>query len=114
LPPMEQWYVMLLHNGRLPGAAAKRPNTASTRSLLNDAKEKIPRLRWDLTEAGLRNFLMDRESLGIVCTKYRASAWNGWSFPPLAECREAWEQRYGPTEWDRPDVFEWGEKGSEE
>ena len=27
LPPWEQWYVMLLHNGKLPGALTKRPNT---------------------------------------------------------------------------------------
>jgi hypothetical protein len=71
LPPLEQWYVMLLHNGLLPGALAGKPNTAYTRSLIEDAKTKVPRLRWDLTEVGLRNFLLDEESIGIVCTKYR-------------------------------------------
>jgi hypothetical protein len=55
LPPLEQWYVMLLHNGVLPGALAGKPNTAYTRSLIKDAKTKVPRLRWDLTEVGLRN-----------------------------------------------------------
>lgn len=78
LPPLEQWYVMLLHNGVLPGALAGKPNSAYTRSLIEDAKTKIPRLRWDLTEVGLRNFLLDEESIGIVCTKYRSSNNNGW------------------------------------
>jgi hypothetical protein len=52
LPPLEQWYVMLLHEGVLPGGLAGRPNTAFTKSLLDDAKEQVPRLRWDLSEVG--------------------------------------------------------------
>src|SRR5262249_16863015 len=104
LPPLEQWYIMLLHNGVLPGALVKRPNTASTSALLDDARARVPRLKFDLTEVGLRNFLLDEESIGITCTKYRSSAFNGWSFPPLAECRSAWERRYGPTSWDNPEV----------
>jgi hypothetical protein len=111
LPPLEQWYVMLLHNGSLPSALGKRPNTAYTRSLIEDAKVKVPRLRWELTEVALRNFLTDEESTGAPCTKFRNAIGNGWSFPPLAEAREAWERRYGPIKWDNPDVKEWGEKG---
>jgi len=109
LPPLEQWYVMLLHNGKLPGALAARPNTAFTRSLIEDAREKIPRLR-DLTEVGLRNFLMDEESIGTPCTKYRASIGNGWTFPPLSEAREAWCKRYGPVKWDAPHLVDWNKK----
>src|SRR5262245_44422928 len=66
----EQWYVMLLHNGELPGAITNHPNSAYTRSLIADAKAKVPRLR-DLTEVALRNFVLDEESLGATCTKYR-------------------------------------------
>jgi hypothetical protein len=106
LPPLEQWYLTLLHNAVLPHALPSRPNTSYTKSLLEDAKERVPRLRWELTEPGLRNFLVDEETLGIVCTKYRTAVCNGWSFPPLAECREAWERRYGPVKWDSADK-EW-------
>jgi hypothetical protein len=109
LPPLEQWYVMLLHNGVLPGALAGRPSTAFTRSLVEDARAKVPRLR-DLTEVALRNFLLDEEALGVICTKYRAAIGNGWSFPLLNEAREAWSRRYGPTKWDTPDVKEWSKK----
>jgi hypothetical protein len=43
---LEQWYLGLLHNGVLPGAlSAKKPNTAFTQSLLDDARAKYPRLR---------------------------------------------------------------------
>ena len=107
-PPLEQWYLMLLHNGKLPGALKARPNTAYTRSLMDDAIDRVPRLRWDLSDVGLRNFLTDEARIGVVCTKYRTAFANGWSFPPLSECREAWSKRYGPTKWDT-DMTDWGE-----
>ena len=109
LPPWEQWYVTLLHDGRLPGALAKRPNTAFTSSLLASARERVPRLRWDASEVALRDFLVDEKKLGIACRKHRTSHANGWAFPTLAECRGAWERMYGPRKWDN-NVKEWGEK----
>ena len=48
---------MLLHNGKLPGALTKRPNTSFTNSLLASARERVPRLRWEATEVALRDFL---------------------------------------------------------
>ena len=107
LPPLEQWYVSLLHDATLPGALIQRPNTTFTKSLLDDARERVPRLRFDLTEVALRNFLVDEESVGIPCAKYRASIGNGWSFAPLWELREVWCRRYGPTKWDNPEAREW-------
>src|SRR5215470_13966404 len=82
------------------GALPNRPNTALTRSLLDDAKERVPRLKWDLTEVALRNFLADEETIGIPCSKFRANSANGWSFAPLSELRDAWCRRYGPMKWD--------------
>jgi hypothetical protein len=112
LPPLEQWYLGLLHNGSLPGALPNRPNTAPTRRLVDDARDKFPRLRYDLSEAALRTFLVDSlERIGISCAKYKNSAFNGWSFPTLAECREAWEAKYGLVTWDNP-ADEWGGSGS--
>jgi hypothetical protein len=110
LPPLEQWYVMLLHDGVLPGALANRPNTAYTMSLLNDARARVPRLKWDLTEVSLRNFPVDEESIGVACTKYRSNIGNGWAFPPLDECRAAWARRYGPVKWDNPEAKEWSKR----
>jgi Family of unknown function (DUF5906) len=98
LPPLEQWFVSLLHDGVLPGALANRPNTAFTKNLMDDAKERVPRLKWDLTEVALRTFLV--EEIGVPCTKFRASWGNGWSFAPLGELREAWCKRYGSVRWD--------------
>jgi hypothetical protein len=99
--------------GTLPRAVPNRPNTALTRNLLDDAKERFPRLKWDLTEVGLWNFLTDEDTIGIPCTKYRANFANGWSFAPLDELREAWVRRYGPVKW-HTEVKEWSKKGKME
>jgi hypothetical protein len=40
LPPIEQWYVSLLHDGVLPGSLANKPNTAYTKSLLDDDPDR--------------------------------------------------------------------------
>jgi hypothetical protein len=107
LPPLEQWYVMVLHEGRLPYSLPGRLNTTLTKRLMDNAVKRVPRLRWDLSEVGLRDFLIEgKDAIGIVCKKYRSAVANGWSFPPLAECRQAWEKRYGPTKWDH-EVEEW-------
>jgi hypothetical protein len=55
LPPMEQWYVMLLHEGILPGevVAANKVTTAWTKALMENAIARVPRLRYELTEVGL-------------------------------------------------------------
>jgi hypothetical protein len=113
LPPMEQWYLTLLHDGKLPEALPKRLNTTFTQNLKKDAQEKFPRLRYDLSEVSLRNFLVDKDRIGVECEKFRSAIGNGWSFPPLDECREAWEAIYGPVAWESPGV-EWGRKLSAE
>jgi hypothetical protein len=105
LPPLERWWYGLLQDGVLPGGWNKYPNRAYTFRLLNDAKEKEPRLRLDLTEVTLTEFLKDE----IGCEQVRSAQANGWSFPPLVECRAKWEQRYGSIKWDNP-AAEWGDK----
>jgi hypothetical protein len=73
---VEQWYLGLLHDGVLPGASAKRPNFTLTSNLRDQAKDRIPRLRWDLTDVGLANFLDEESGKGVgnICTKARTSA----------------------------------------
>jgi hypothetical protein len=106
LPAWEQWYLMMLQDGKLPEAFPKRPNTALTNSLLRDARDRVPRLKWE-GDVALRNFLTDKTKLGITCEKHRTSSANGWTFPPLAECRAAWERMYGEVKWD-VQVDDWG------
>jgi len=112
LSPLEQWYLSLLQEGRIPQALVKldpesgkksRPNTAYTFSLIKDAKDGYARLRLDLTPNMLQAFLED--PTWPKATKYRDTKNNGWSFFPLQESRQAWDRRYSPRQWNA--VKEW-------
>ena len=100
-----------MHSGRLPHAKPDTPYVALTRALVENAKQRVPRLR-DLSDVALRNFLTDQEAMGVLIEKYRNSAANGWKFPLLSECREAWCKRYGPISWDT-DINDWGDDEEE-
>jgi len=80
LPPLEQWYFGLQKDGRVPGALVNnnplskrisRPNTAYTKSLTADARERFPRLRWELSDSMLEDFVTDegwpREQTQMKC-----------------------------------------------
>jgi Family of unknown function (DUF5906) len=113
LPPWEQWYLSLLQDGKLPRgsdfyALSKKPNAAFTSDLLESAKERMPRLKFDASEITLRDFL-----LRMGCNKYRTKSANGWSFPPLAIARNDWSKAYGEQAWENPNA-EWGNKDSGE
>ena len=68
--------------------------------------KRVPRLRTGLSDMELRNFLLDEERIGTKCQKHHATHFNGWRFPPLTECREAWDRLYGAAPWDT-DLEEW-------
>jgi Family of unknown function (DUF5906) len=103
LPPWEQWYLSLLREGRLPGAwvKKKKPHIAYTSCLISNAREQVPRLKWE-SDIALTNFLKEKG-----CEKHRDSIANGWKFLPLAEARSAFDQAYGAQAWDNPEG-EWG------
>ena len=58
LPPLEQWYLTLLHNGKLPHAKEKTPYIATTRALVENAKQRVPRLR-ELSDVAWRADAID-------------------------------------------------------
>ena len=111
LPPLEQWYLSILEDGHVPGALVgtafskkmPRPASAYIKSLRQDACERFPRLKWDLSDNGIAEFLADKA--WVKAQKYRDNKNNGWTFEPLAESRAAWDKRYGPQQWS--DVSEW-------
>jgi hypothetical protein len=108
LSALEQWYLGLLQDGWLPGATKKHPNRALTEQLREHAKDTSRHLRWDLSDVALAYFLDKEKGKGVgnVCTKARTSQRNGWSFPPLGECREVFEKAFGSQRWD-PTRVEW-------
>jgi len=57
----------------------------------------------------LEDFVTDEGWL--KAKKFRDSKRDGWTFEPLTESRQAWEQRYGPQTWN--EAKEWGEDNCE-
>jgi hypothetical protein len=113
LPPLEQWYFSLLQDGRVPGALVNnnpksrrmsRPSTAYTKSLREDAIDRFPRLRWELSDNMIEEFMTDES--WPKATKHRDAKNNGWTFEPLMESRTQWDRRYGPQRWN--ETREWG------
>jgi ABC-type cobalamin/Fe3+-siderophores transport system ATPase subunit len=112
LPPLEQWYLSLLQDGRVPGALINRnptskklsrPNTAYTKSLRADAMERFPRLKWELSDSAIADFMVDES--WPKATKFRDNITNGWTLEPLAGSRREWDRRYGPQSWN--EMKEW-------
>jgi len=114
LPPLEQWYLTLLHEGRIPGALINpdpikwpkkmsRPSTTYTKRLKDNATERFPRLKWELSDNQLAEFLLDSE--WPKAGRFRDSKNNGYTFEPLKESRQEFDKRYGPQGWN--EMEEW-------
>src|SRR6516165_4946956 len=115
LPPLEQWYLSLLQDGRIPNALINnnpnsnklsRPNTAYTMHLTADACKRFPRLRFELSDTMLEEFVTDES--WPKAKKFRSNQRNGWTFEPLTESRQAWDKRYGPQPWSA--AKDWGDE----
>jgi hypothetical protein len=113
-PPLEQWYLLLLQEGEVPGALINwdvlkypkkksRPSTAYTHSLKKDAIDRFPRLRYDLSDTMIRDFILDEG-----WPKGNDNKNNGYSLFPLKESREEWDRRYGPEKWNT--MTEWRDR----
>ncbi len=134
LPPLDAWIVELFESGTLMGADPTAPNRAVSNAydrewtvqtengeqvrivkqqgLYDQARTIEPRLRYHCNDHHLGAHL---RKLGCDNTK-RVLRRRGWTFPPLRECRKAWEARYPGWTWRDPSIEEWRheEDGGEE
>jgi hypothetical protein len=87
LPPLEQWYLSLLQDGKVPGAlvtgpTSKKmsgPSTAYTKSLRLDACDRFPRLRFELSASpSLCPTKAGRRPKSFGTTKATAGLSNHW------------------------------------
>jgi Bifunctional DNA primase/polymerase, N-terminal/Family of unknown function (DUF5906)/Primase C terminal 2 (PriCT-2) len=111
LSPVEEWFVEVLEEGKLPGAGgiarlSERRDFASTRALVEDAKLRVPRSNGWLSDKGMAVFLRKH---GCISEKERRGGCElrGWRFPPLAQIRQAWSRLYGGWEWPDPEQRDW-------
>jgi hypothetical protein len=128
LNPFEDWWFELLQTGVLAGADPDDPSVAISNryqhkvvevdeygnkharfvwrdGVYDQARRVSPRLK-STSEHKLGKYLGDQ---GCVSTRCRRSSSQrrGWQFPPLADCRKAWLERYPGTDWCDPNIEEW-------
>ena len=106
-----QWYEPLLQSGTLP-ATFKQPNRIITEALVKYVRT-FRGLEF-ASDQSIATFLYDDmgfiPALSPEGNKFRASKGGarGWEFPPLAECREKWETKFGGQwDWQNPEITEW-------
>jgi hypothetical protein len=121
LPPLDAWWCELLETGTLWGADPKEPRKAVSNSydrmikiegqirqvkqlgLYDQARRIEPRLRIFTNDRRLGTFLSE-----MGCENgQKVLRRQGWTFPPLEECRAAWIKRYPGWKWRNPDITEW-------
>jgi hypothetical protein len=124
LSPLDEWWRETLRTGVLVGAIPEEPHRAVSNSYEEEITEtnlygtKFTRIRrhkglYDAARASsprLRG-VSDHIIGHFLKTKGATPDWpkrrRGWSFPRLAECRDAWCKDYPETEWDEGSATDW-------
>jgi Family of unknown function (DUF5906) len=124
LSSLDAWWLELLQTGVLCGADENHPDRAisteyeekieepdgwgGTRTrtvvregLFEQARRISPKLK-AMSDAALGHYLRDRG-----CERQWVRRERGWQFPPLAQCRKEWEERFPNTKWDDLDIEDW-------
>jgi hypothetical protein len=127
IEPLDSWWAELLETGTLMGSDPEHPERAvsnayqrevkteplgafgstqvrfvNQRGLYDQGKTIEPKLR-NVSDTKLGTFL---GSMGCDNTR-KVLRKQGWWFPPLADCRTAWEAKYPDWRWRNPDLAEW-------
>jgi len=116
LNPLDAWVLEFVETGVLPASdGVDRPCRALSHTepdfdqrnprngLLDLARERHLALRY-VDDQVLTNHLRK-----WGCWPWRNNTQRGWEFPPLAECRAKWEERYPGWQWRHPDLTDWQE-----
>jgi hypothetical protein len=117
LDPLDSWVLEFLEDGCLPTSpAAKNPAIALSHSqpdidtgrnlengLFDLARKRSLALRYKDDQVLARHLAKK-----VGCTPWRSRDQRGWEFPPLADCRANWEERYPGWQWRHPEIVEWG------
>jgi hypothetical protein len=95
LDGLDGWFMAKLSLGELPNAFPKNPRQSLSCNLKRDAQDHNPKNKY-LTETEFGLYL--RKEVGCE-HKSTGKAWS-WIFPPLADCRKAFEVKLGGScEW---------------
>jgi hypothetical protein len=97
----EQWILTLLEDGALPNSFDGRPEAAYGRESYPDRRDGL----YDHARRSVPG--LSKKSDHFIAAALRAwgarvdkpGARRCWTFPPLADMRRAWDDRFGPREW---------------
>jgi hypothetical protein len=121
LIPLDAWWLELLESGRLWGCDELYPERAVSNAydaevggvgytrivkqpgLFDQARALVPQLRHHTTDHELGRHL---RAQGCDNTK-KVMRRQGWTFPPLAECRAKWDKRFPGKKWRNTRLLEW-------
>jgi hypothetical protein len=124
LSPLETWWCELLESGTLAGADPESPESAVSNAyqrqieigafnpqtrlvnqygLYDQARSIEPRLKNHTSDAKLGTFLKEMGCSNVRRVLRR----RGWTFPPLLQCRAAWEKRYPGWQWRDGEIDGW-------
>ena len=124
LSPLDAWWLQLLQTAVLAGADPTSPNRAISNryedevvesagygkerrrtvrrdGLYDQARAISPKLK-GCTDAALGRYLKQQGCRNAWVRRHR-----GWQFPPLAECRKRWLERFPMTVWNDSETKEW-------
>jgi hypothetical protein len=103
---LDAWIEAMLQEGVLPVPLSEAyPNRCLSEHLLAGAKAHDPHTNWIRVLNKLKQIFPGIEDFNIQLAR-------GWAFPPLAECRAAWEARNGGRwHWHR-EAKRWGNRAS--
>jgi hypothetical protein len=126
LSALDEWWFELLQTGVLAGAdendpdraisneyeeeieesdgfGGKRKRTVRREGLFDQARRISPRLKAK-SDAALGRYLSDKDR---GCERKWVHRERGWQFPPLADCRARWLERFPDTKWDDLNLENW-------
>jgi hypothetical protein len=118
----DTWWLELLKTGVLEGADDLRPERATSNryeveiierdgydtkfkrviwrdGLYDQARRISPRLK-NVADAALGRYLANQGCKGGEKRAVWVHRRRGWQFPPLADCRKKWSERFPDTKWD--------------
>jgi hypothetical protein len=118
LSPLDEWYLEILQTGVLAGADPLDPSSACSNEYEEQTKEgtdgygtarmrivRRPGLYDQARRSSPRLKAVSDTALGLYlgehcgCTNKWVRRQRGWRFPPLAECRARWLERFPETKW---------------
>jgi hypothetical protein len=130
LSPLDAWWLELLQSAVLTSADPLKPNHAISNKyeeeltesdgyggdrkrtmkrdgLYDQARAVSPKLK-GYTDAALGRYLKQQNCGNAWVRRHR-----GWQFPPLAECRKRWLERFPMTVWNDSETKEWTTGGED-